>query len=313
VKKIGIIIFIFINSFASNFEQPDNSYSLADELEVDQKKRDKKIWKNMVQAYLGFRQMAKNSLSILERVTDWAWSTQKYMAAVENMSSTVKTVYKNIKELGNFKWYDFVGIIEYLEEDIFQYTDYMIYYGNADLNKSRERASEARRLLFRDPFKAKEMMHEEIKANKSYNLYYAEVLGCGMHQGIAEKNRYQSDVKRNLYITNTAAEAIAGAEVRNMNTGNKSVIVENVLQQNTREDGQISMVAQAEMSIVNNRNKLFHEVSQNEQINDGVKINSLMLIQKASHVDQMVIRKASALASTNRMVESMKRLSEEVK
>ncbi len=308
MKKIILLLFVFgLAVNGSDFEKPDNSYDIQDEIEVDQKRRDKKIWKSMVQVYLGFRKIAKNSLAILERVVDWAWSAEKYLAAVERLAGTACVVYKNIKETGNFKWYDFVGIIEHLEENVFQYTDYMLTDGIEQLKDSRKELNESRRLLFTDPFKAKEKMREIMKNDQSYNLYYAEVIGCGMHQGVANKYQYKSEVKRNLITTNAAAEAIAGCDIRNMNAGNKSAIAENTLQKNVKENGEISMVAMAEANVVNNRNKLFSEVSQNEQIKDAIRINAMMLIQKASVIDMVLLNKAGLVWSIERMGEELKR------
>ncbi len=296
--KIVIIslIFTIVNlSYSTSFETPDDSYDIQDDLEVDQKSRDKKIWKNLVQVYLGFRQIAKNSQAILERIVDWAWSAQKYLSAVENLAGTACVVYKNIQETGTFKWYDFVGIIEHLEEDVFQYTDYILTDGIDELKNSRERLNLSRRLLFTDPFQAKENMHKEIENNKSYQVYYTEILGCSMHQGVANKYSYRSEVKRNLLTTNIAAEAVAGGNIRNMSAGNRAAIVENLLQNNTNKNGEISMVAQAEANVVNNRNKLFTEVSFHEQLQDAVRINAMMLLQKTTELDYMLLNRAGVV------------------
>ncbi len=308
VRKVILILLMSIfTALGSKYQQPDGSYEFQDDVEVDQKRRDKKIWKNLVQTYLGFRQIAQNSLSILERVVDWAWSAEKYLSAVENLAGTASYVYQNIKETGNFKWYDFVSIIEHLEEEVFQYTDYLLNDGIEELKSSRYRLNQSRKLLFSNPFKAKENMKRAIKNDKSYGLYYAEMLGCGVHQGVTEKYRYRSDVKRNLLITHTAAEAVAGCDIRNMQAGNKAVIIENTLQKNAKRDGKISMVAQAEANAVNSRNKLYSEVSINEQIRDAIRVQSMMVIQRASMIDRMLLNRAGLVWSMERLSEELKR------
>ena len=310
MRKVLLLIFVFslnITLAAGTYEAPTEGYDIKDDMETDQKSRDKKIWQNLLQVYLGFRQIAENSLKICESVVDWAWSAHKYMAAVENLAGHAQVLWKNIKETGSFKWYDVVGIIEHLEEGIFQISDYMLEYDVKNIKESRKRLAQSRVKLFTDPFGAKNDMRAGIKNFKGYQRKHLELTtNCGMRRGIAEEYGYQAAVRRHILSSNTGADAVASGELRSLSLGNQAVIMENCLEKLSGNDGEISMTAMAEGNAVINRNRLFMGITENEYIRDGVRVTAMMLLQKASCVDLFVLNKGA-------LVYSMEKLSDELK
>ena len=132
---------------------PTDGWKAEDEVQVDQKNKDKKIWTNLLAVYDNTRKIADGSLTIMSRVSDFAWAAEKNLQTIERIATRAHTIWNNIERLKQFNVFSkssnksffvrikdlatgYVKVVEYTEEDIFQQSDSLFYNDIPDYKTS---------------------------------------------------------------------------------------------------------------------------------------------------------------------------------
>jgi len=105
--------------------------SASDVISPGQEKAERKVFKNIIQAYGMARSVAKAFVEDVNALLDMAWAVQNQLHAIEQLAIQVETFAQNVE---NFEWKrtinnprDFFQIIIDLEEQIMQPIDGIVY------------------------------------------------------------------------------------------------------------------------------------------------------------------------------------------
>lgn len=307
-----LILFVFsIGITSTEHEQPTNSSTVSDDLEPDQKNRDKKMWQNLLKVYFGFRQTAEATLEICGRVTDWAWSSHKFLSSIRNMSQRAAHVWQQVQKTGTYKLYDIVGLSEHIEENIFQNTDWMIHEGAKQFVSRRKNLVESTKGVFTKPLKSIEELEVLFQKDRSYEFTYMHTVEQSACQSAIDSGIARPDVRRHLLAMHTSADGMAGGNATAAQLSVSAAIAENSLQAQSSSLEGVTMQYQADAEITNARNRLYTDLGEHELLNDAINVSSLMLLNKAAVLDRRMIARGYQYRSVNMYRDALKNESKE--
>jgi hypothetical protein len=318
---VGIIVILLLSISTTHAVVPTDEWKAEDELQVDQKNKDKKIWKNMLAVYDGARKIAKGSLEIMENVSKYAYTAQKYLNAIERTATRAQIIWSNIKDIKQFVEFTdgdkkksffkrvkdlhgrIVDVIEYTEEDIFQQSDALFYQDIPSLKQARKEMYEQQQRLLDSPKEVIDRLRKNARDFDGYEKKYAKLAAVGSTDGSVYSNA-NAAVKRHMISQGDAINAIAIADQRAMDIDNDAAAA--VLSLHSAEnDSALNTADLTKNAMIAERNKLVLYLKEHDVMHDAVRTSAQLLLSKIVPVDQRIAEKTSFIGVAERFSDAL--------
>lgn len=313
-KTTMIIIITFVAMTELYAVVPTNEWKPEDEISVNQEKKDKKIWQNLLAVYDNLRKVASGSLEIMQRVSDYAAAADKYLWAINRTATRAQLIWHNIEEIkkvfifgeGEKKNFfsvmkdvngRFVRLVEHTEENIFQQSDELFesdipLYSEAkrDMDRAREGiitsgVDEAGRL---------KTLVQEFPGYEQLTVYLKNK--SSGDKRIYDNASTNKDSKRHVISQNEAIDGIASADLRNMQLDNEGVPIAMTIKQASESDGSLTTADMINTNVISERNRLALNIRENEFTHDAVRIGNQLLLSRLTDLDKRIEQKLSYMS-----------------
>ena len=108
---------------------------------------------------------------------------------------------------------------------------------------------------------------------------------------VYSKAQTEPNIKRALISQNTAFNAIATSDLRKMELDNKSIPIQLTIKKASDPDAKINTADLTQTSLMNERNRLAFNISENEITHDAIRTASQLLLAKVAQLDQRIAQK----------------------
>jgi len=250
---------------------------------------DKRIWQNLLKYYVHARQIARSSLNELETVKDFAWSSYRYLYAIERAANRAQLIWENVK---NFKAENPIDAIIYLEEDVFQKSDLLFLNDVPQMKIQRQKLAESRDAIRNRGSNHLSALNELLPDGMKFQKKYLRLMEINSTDEKTLSDTTDPDVVFNTSVLSQASRQIAATEVTDEFSDNQSAILESTIK-NAANDGTSDPLHQSEMTKINERNNLILSLQENVYLTDAVKIGSFFLLDKVKrHSDGLAQKQA---------------------
>lgn len=290
MKKAVFIIMLLLAAFSVlALDGPTDEVKPVDYIDPKLKSFDKRIWQNLLKYYVHARQIAKSSLNELEVVKDFAWSSYRYLNAIERAANRAQLVWDNIK---NFKAENPLDAVIYLEEDVFQKSDMLFYSDIPQMKLERERLAQSRENIRNRGANHLTSLNELLPDGMKFQKKYLRLMEINSTDAMTLSDTLDMDVTFNTSVLSLASRQIAATEMTDEFSDNQSAMLESTIK-NAANDGTSDPLHQSEMTKINERNNLILSLQENVYLTDAVKIGSFFLLDKIKrHSDELAQKQA---------------------
>lgn len=308
--KIVILLLIIISNIYSVV--PTDEWKPEDEIDVNQKNKDKKIWANLLAVYDNSRKIARGTLTVMERVSEYAWTAQKYLYAIEKTATRAQVIWENIQEVKEFFVYDkedkkkpffkrikdatgkTIKLVEHVEEGIFQQSDALFYEDIPNYKNVREELNVKREKLFESP---QEVLHQLRQLARSFQGYEKKVSKLSQISSadarVYDDLKHNKDAKRFAISQATAIDAIASADQKNMEIDNESIPISLTIKESSENGGNLNTADLTQTALVNERNSYLINLREHDYTHDAIRSASQLLLAKVVTLDRRIAEKTT--------------------
>jgi hypothetical protein len=306
------IIFLFIMTLIATmplaYETPTKDVKAEDMVDPQLARMDKKVWQNLLQVYANIRMVAKTTLKDMQAVSNFAWSAQRQLQAVENAANKIEQIYTNIK---GYRGDNVIDFITYTEEKVFQQTDQLVYYDIPNIQQCNKNL-----LSNRDEIASlgKDQAKALAKASvKSYE-WFEKTFFYAQKQAQADPRMANSEspgpARAVAEMTGTiVSENIAGADIRNQNQQNQGAMLSAVVGVSGGNGGDVPLSLQAQIGKDNNRNNLILTLQENDLQNSAIQTGGWYLMLKARQLDKNIVNKALLVSCAKEFAQEVQKIS----
>jgi hypothetical protein len=305
-SKRGLLAVLLLCSLtlAENTQQPP-TMDLSDMSDADkalanvdpsQKQRDKKIWNNVLKSYLGFRQLAKSGLETMESARDMAFTANKYFQVVMKIGKVGMTVVQNASHIKEFfiwdenddwrdRFWNVLESVEYLEEDIFQNTDWIIYESPKRLQEKRTELRMKRAAFVNKKNASKEAFKEAFIGPVKRSLIYESVMRRRMGlKSDAEKAMYEetdgNGPQQRQMLSNVVANRVTASKaIKEAEIDNNTMLTDQLIAQQD-PTGEASETQIAEANNILQRNIMVQKFQQHSHMKDECEVAAHLLLAR---------------------------------
>lgn len=285
-----IILIVFTGSIQAG-DGPTDQVNAQDLADPKLKSFDKRIWQNLLKYYVHARQIARSSLNELETVKDFAWSSYRYLYAIERAANRAQLVWDNIK---NFKAENPLDAVIYLEEDVFQKSDLLFYNDIPQMKLQRKRLAASRDKIRNRAADHLTSLNELLPDGMKFQKKYLRLMEINSTDTKTLSDTTDKDVVFNTSVLSQASRQIAATEVTDEFSDNQGAILESTIK-NAANDGTSDPLHQSEMAKINERNNLILSLQENMYLTDAVKTGSFFLLDKVKRHSDELAQKQSIL------------------
>ena len=322
MRKLKILFIIFMSAcfLSADMTPPTKEMDAVDIADPKQRKRDMKVFQNMLFVYGQVRQTAEGAVEVLNTVSDFALKSFSTFKQVQKLVGKGRQIYSAMKKLDmdDFKnpknWKEALEKLDDVSNtwsDFYSHGSSVLGYQTdksinilSGLENSRNVISAAVNnvdlkiegiVLPEDKIgkenKIKQILSQETQSISS-ELYWFK---RGVLQGvevvdpyITEKHSYHPKVKKNIAITSVAEDGIAGAAVRKEYAQNQLALSRYSMSNAAGGLGgepneESAITAQASAEALSSQNSLVLSLGEHESINALTKVMSAMALSKADN------------------------------
>ena len=257
-------------------------------------------------------------------VSDLAWAGERVLWSVQSISQRAVLIYKNVQELGRFRIWDkskgnflaqlkdaagnVVDVIEFTEEDIFQQSDRLFYYDIPGLTDNLKGLRDKRKELFSSVGDLAVTILGDIDgvstALGNRRGKYITLSSASAGDSVIEGSS-APEVARHLVARDQANQNLALSDERSYDYENQELRMQLVISDAADDSSGQTPSRQVQTTLVNTRNGLVLRVKQHELQRDKVRVNSHLLLARASHLNQRVVDKLAQVNLMGRMSDSL--------